>query len=398
MKKTLLFFLIFITTITGCKNKKIEIISTIKQDDYFLSVQYPVFQIDKLDKKISNDIKSIETNFYKEKKQCDELNIDFEYKTINRKYISVIITAKVYSKTEKTNIFTYFFDIENNKFITIDKLIDNKKEINKLVKQEFYNKYKKSIPSIFTLDNFYISKNYVNFYITKNKFYLIQIPLDKINFKIDITFNNIKTPLLPDKKEKTVDINKPVVALTFDDGPSKYTNEIVDILKENDACGTFFVLGNKVSYYQETLLKLIENGNEIGNHTYNHKLLSNLNELEIKSQIDKSQQIIKEYIAYTPTIFRRSYGDIPKNIKENIPLEVILWNIDTLDWKLKNKNKIIKRATKNIKDGDIILMHDTYKRSKDSLPEIIKILKEKGFQFVTISELIEIKKIRDYNE
>lgn len=398
MKKTLLFFLTIIITITGCKNKSFEVLSTIKEDEYFLSIQKPIFKIDKLDKKINNDIKVIENNFYKTKKENDELNIDFEYQIINNKYISIIITATIYQATKKTEIYTYLFDQESNDFISIDNLVDKTNDLKKLVKQEFINKYGKSSLPNFSLNKFYINKNYINFYILSSKLYLIQIPLEQLKFKTEINFEDIKKTPTINKKENTIDINKPVVALTFDDGPSKYTSEIIDILSTNDACATFFVLGNKVSYYQDTLLKILQRGNEIGNHTYNHKWLSHLNTLEIKNQINKTQQLIEEYTWFVPTVFRPSYGDIPKNIEKEINLEIIFWNVDTLDWKLKSKNKIVKRATTNVKDGDIILMHDTYKKTKDALPEIIKILKEKGFQFVTISELSEIKKLREYND
>lgn len=400
MKKLLI--LLVLLTFTGCTKEKYNYIHTsINKDKEFSIIEYPVFGIFELDNAISKDINHIKNEFNNEKKEDSELNIDFEYQIINKNYISIIIKATTFIEKKEEKIYTYLFDKNNNKFIDIGDIL-NKKELITNIKKEFKAKYNKKINNSVNLDKYYVGKNYLTFYINlSKKEYLIQIPLEDIKFnfvineknKLDVdNINSIK------KEEKTIDINKPIVALTFDDGPSKYTNEILDILKDNGICATFFVLGNKVPYGQETLLKMLENGNEIGNHTYNHKWLAHLDEIEIKNQISKTQEVIFEYTRYLPKVFRPSYGDIPKEMRKEINLEVTLWNVDTLDWKLKNKKQIIKRATKNTKDGDIILMHDTYKRTKDALPEIINTLKKKGFQFVTISELNEIKKLREYNE
>lgn len=400
MKKLLI--LLVLLTFTGCTKEKYNYIHTsINKDKEFSIIEYPVFGIFELDNAINKDINHIKNEFNNEKKEDSELNIDFEYQIINENYISIIIKATTFIDKKEEKIYTYLFDKNNNKFIDIGDIL-NKKELITNIKKEFKAKYNKKINNSVNLDKYYIGKNYLTFYINlSKKEYLIQIPLEDIKFnfvineknKLDIdNINSIK------KEEKTIDINKPIVALTFDDGPSKYTNEILDILKDNGICATFFVLGNKVPYGQENLLKMLENGNEIGNHTYNHKWLAHLDEIEIKNQISKTQEVIFEYTRYLPKVFRPSYGDIPKEMRKEINLEVTLWNVDTLDWKLKNKKQIIKRATRNTKDGDIILMHDTYKRTKDSLPKIINTLKKKGFQFVTISELNEIKKLREYNE
>lgn len=197
------------------------------------------------------------------------------------------------------------------------------------------------------------------------------------------------------KNSNIIDPNQPVVALTFDDGPSQYTEEILDILKENEANATFFILGNKVDSYQEVLIKSVENGNELGNHSYNHKWLSRLSTPELISQIDKTQKIIEEKVHYTPRFLRPTYGSITNRIRKNVNLEVALWTVDTKDWKIYNINRIVERATENIEDGDIILMHDIFERSKNALKEIIPILKKKGFQFVTMSELEEVKMLRN---
>lgn len=207
--------------------------------------------------------------------------------------------------------------------------------------------------------------------------------------------NNINYIYTNISSNKVIDINQKVVALTFDDGPTKYTNEILDILKENDACATFFIVGNKIDMYENTLNKMIKNSNEIGNHTYSHKWLTKLDNDELENEINKTQDILYNKFKYTPTNFRPTYGGINKKIQKNIKLNIVMWNIDTRDWKYKNINTIVNRATKNTDDLDIILMHDTKKRTVDSLKKILPILKEKGFTFVTVEELQEIQKLRN---
>ena len=143
------------------------------------------------------------------------------------------------------------------------------------------------------------------------------------------------------------------------------------------------------------LRKSIENGNELGNHSYNHQWLSRLSTKELINQIDKTQQMMEEKLHYTPRYLRPTYGSITNRIRKNTNLEIALWTVDTKDWKIHNINRIVERATRNIEDGDIILMHDIFERSKEALKRIIPKLKKQGFQFVTMSELEEVNLLRE---
>lgn len=193
---------------------------------------------------------------------------------------------------------------------------------------------------------------------------------------------------------KIIDPYSPVVALTFDDGPSKYTIEILEFLKENNAYATFFVVGNKVEPYSNTINIMFGNGNEIGNHSYSHKWLSRLSTNHIKEEIELTQSVIKSAINYTPSLLRPTYGSINNKLRKSTNLKIILWDVDTKDWKLKSSNLIAERALNSINDGDIVLMHDVYERTVEALKIIIPELKEKGYQFVTVSELELINSIR----
>ena len=194
--------------------------------------------------------------------------------------------------------------------------------------------------------------------------------------------------------KREIDKGMPMVALTFDDGPHpKYTAEILESLRENNAVATFFVLGNRAEKYKSTINSIIEGGNELGNHTYDHKELTKLNGEGIESQIGRTAEILESITGMTPLVTRPAYGSINDNVKLYAGSPLVLWSIDTMDWKSRNKNKIVNKTLKNVKDGDIILMHDIYKSTADAAKVIIRELKAKGYQMVTISELYRAREV-----
>lgn len=193
---------------------------------------------------------------------------------------------------------------------------------------------------------------------------------------------------------KEIDINKKVIALTFDDGPSKYTKDIREVLNTYKINATFFLVGNKVNQYQEILKKLKQDGNCFGNHTYSHKWLSKEKKQTIKKEIENTNQVIEDTLNYKVRYFRPAYGAINKTVRKLTDLDIIFWNIDSQDWKVKNSKQIAYNIINHAKDEGIILMHDMYSRSVNALKIFIPYLQTKGYQFVTIEELEEIKKMR----
>ncbi len=187
---------------------------------------------------------------------------------------------------------------------------------------------------------------------------------------------------------------KPMVALTFDDGPHpRYTTEILEALKKNDGLATFFIIGSRAEKYPNVVKSITKNGNQLGNHTYDHKELTKLNKSGISSEINKTAGILEGITGLPPHITRPTYGSVDDKVRMYAGSPLILWSIDTQDWKTRNKDKIIHQALKRVKDGDIILMHDIYKTTADAAKVIIKELKDKGFQLVTINELYQSRGI-----
>lgn len=190
---------------------------------------------------------------------------------------------------------------------------------------------------------------------------------------------------------RKIDKNKKMVALTYDDGPSIYTPRILKTLKENNSVATFFVVGNRVPTYSDTVKKAHDMGCEIGNHTYEHKSLPNLSETEVKRQISKTNKEVKKAIGEKPVIMRPTGGATNTNIKKWVGMPSIIWSVDTLDWKTRNAGSTRRAVLNRVKDGDIVLMHDLYSATATASETIIPELVRRGYQLVTVSELAECR-------
>lgn len=193
--------------------------------------------------------------------------------------------------------------------------------------------------------------------------------------------------------ERYIQPDKPMVAITYDDGPGDTSEKrILKCLKKYGAVATFFYVGNRVSSEPENISYALELGCEIGNHTWSHPVLTDISKKQVASEIKKTNNAIKEACGQYPTVFRPSYGMTNEKVNKIADLPVIMWGVDTLDWKTRNAKKIFK-AVKNTEelDGKIILMHSIHDTTADATELIIPWLQKRGYQTVTVSELIEYK-------
>ncbi|MGN1168335.1 MAG: polysaccharide deacetylase family protein [Lachnospiraceae bacterium] len=200
-----------------------------------------------------------------------------------------------------------------------------------------------------------------------------------------------KNGKLLSKEKSSIDPDKPMVALTFDDGPGKRTGEILDVLEEYDAHATFFMLGQRISSYESVVKKMKEIGCELGNHSYDHTSLTKLSIEGIKDQINSTNKALKKAAGSEATVMRPPYGAVNDTVKSNVGMPMIMWNIDTLDWKTRDANKTIDAVLNDVEDGDIVLMHDIHSETVDAVIELVPRLEEAGFQMVTVSELAAAK-------
>ena len=178
------------------------------------------------------------------------------------------------------------------------------------------------------------------------------------------------------------------VALTFDDGPSPKTTPVaLDLLKKYNAKGTFFMVGHAVEGNEDIIKRVIAEGHQIGNHSWDHPVLTKISLEKAKSQINDTTAALKKASGLDVHIMRPPYGAINGAIQAAVDQSFILWDIDTLDWKNRNTASIMKEVRK-AQPGSIILMHDVHQTTIDALPLILQYLTEQGFEMVTIEELM----------
>lgn len=212
---------------------------------------------------------------------------------------------------------------------------------------------------------------------------------DKV--KINTISGKLKVKEIDEEYRASVEArkNRPMIALTFDDGPGKYTMKLLDALEEHDAQATFFMLGQNVGKYKEEVAKMKEIGCELGNHSYDHPSLPTLSVDEMKAQVNNTNGAIEEITGEPASVLRPPYGASSSEMSENVGMPMVLWSIDTLDWKTKDTQATIDHVLENVSDGDIVLMHDIYETSVDAAIELITKLQDQGYYLVTVSELAE---------
>ena len=219
----------------------------------------------------------------------------------------------------------------------------------------------------------------------KERYYLYKVKAYNEEGKRILTYKARKVFVV------TTDPKKKMVALTFDDGPGKYTSGLVKSLKKHHARATFFVVGSNIKPYHKAMTKAYDAGCEIGNHSYGHEYLTDISFKKAKSSIKKTDKLIEKYTGYESRLLRPPYGATSGKVAKAVKKPQILWSIDTLDWKTRSKKATISAVMNNVKDGDVILIHDIHKPSVEAAKELIPKLQKKGYQLVTVSELAKYK-------
>ena len=186
-----------------------------------------------------------------------------------------------------------------------------------------------------------------------------------------------------------IDPNRPMVAITFDDGPGRYTDAVISILEKYNVRATFFVQGKNVAGYKTVMQRAVALGNEIGNHTWSHVNLSASSVSTISSQISSTNTAIYNATGVYPKLYRPPYGAYNSTVLNSVNMPAIMWSVDTLDWKTRNPAKTLESVRKSTQDGGIILMHDIHQPTYEAVERVVKHLLMNNFQLVTVSELIE---------
>jgi len=187
------------------------------------------------------------------------------------------------------------------------------------------------------------------------------------------------------------------LAMTFDDGPHpQHTPRLLDLLKQRGIKATFFVVGQNAAQYPEILKRIATEGHELANHSYTHPILNPLGEGGIREQLDKTHQAVLGATGVTMKLLRPPYGALTENMRrwthQTFGYRTILWDVDPLDWKVRDAARVQSEILGHARAGSIVLAHDIHKSTVDAMPETLDGLAAKGFKFVTVSELIAMDK------
>ncbi len=195
--------------------------------------------------------------------------------------------------------------------------------------------------------------------------------------------------VIADERVDEKKIEQKKIALTFDDGPHPfYTEQLLDGLKERGVVATFFVIGEHAVLHPDIIKRMQEEGHLIGNHTYSHMQLSSKNKEEFKEELIATSEVIEEIIDEEVIYVRPPYGTWDKSFENELNMIPVLWTIDPLDWCSSNAACVVSKVVEKAEENDIILMHDYYESSVTAALEVVDQLREEGFTFVTVEEIL----------
>ncbi|MGN1343211.1 MAG: polysaccharide deacetylase family protein [Traorella sp.] len=315
--------------------------------------------------------------------------IDYESSSAFSQYKSYIITATTYSDMDGLNPIEEISSKQLYLNFDQDKLIELKdclreKAIDKLSKTYECDKSELQLAKIkedgleIALLNQkvdYLYNEHTTSFIMNNE----HIPTILKNEKINV-------------EKREIDPTKPMVAFTFDDGPSPTnTSKILAALNKVNGRATFFELGYLMEIYPDTVREIVEQGSEVGNHSYDHDWLTSKSISEVIEDIDSVNDIFFSLTGNEIHLVRPPYGDYNSEIKNTLTERIIMWDVDTRDWESRNTSSVISMAKKYTYDGAIVLFHDIYSTTAAAIEELIDYYDSMGYQFVTVSELLEAK-------
>lgn len=394
-----------------------------------IQIDYPTLNNKKLESDVNSFIQEQEDEFLESVKSLpkptdgkkysfsvnNEIQTRFDVETVH-----VVVKSYTgqnnYSRTDAS----YHGSADSDKLVSLTDFLENEQSINKLSELSYKYLSEATQHQELKIDDASIKKatspndiNFSNFFFGENGFEIIFTPVQLADtssdgVRVTIPYYELGGVLKKDmlKKAGVTDENQPIkrdlsqfkgkklIAFTFDDGPSKNTPKLLDALDKYNARVTFFVVGNRVASYSDTLKRAYMMGNQIGTHSYSHATLVKLSDKEVKNEVSKANAAVKKVTGADPDIIRPPYGRTDARVKKLCGAPSIMWNVDTLDWKTKNKDKVYNAIIKSAHDGAVVLMHDLYETSVDGAIAAMDKLSKEGYAFVTINEMAQLRGVK----
>lgn len=394
-----------------------------------IQIDYPTLNNKKLESGVNSFIQEQEDEFLESVKSLpkptdgkkysfsvnNEIQTRFDVETVH-----VVVKSYTgqnnYSRTDAS----YHGSADSDKLVSLTDFLENEQSINKLSELSYKYLSEATQQQELKIDDASIKKatspndiNFSNFFFGENGFEIIFTPVQLADTSSDgvrviIPYYELGGVLKKDmlKKAGVTDENQPIkrdlsqfkgkklIAFTFDDGPSKNTPKLLDALDKYNARVTFFVVGNRVASYSDTLKRAYMMGNQIGTHSYSHATLVKLSDKEVENEVSKANAAVKKVTGADPDIIRPPYGSTDARVKKLCGVPSIMWNVDTLDWKTRNKDKVYDAIIKSAHDGAVVLMHDLYETSVDGAIAAMDKLSKEGYAFVTINEMAQLRGVK----
>lgn len=417
-------------------------IETTASDHYQLLEQYPQFDSETINTDITairdelrqsfkdqymseEEEKSLWTKQEDQSQTVPLYYTNYDIDTLTESIYSLRFISKLYSKSDSPEINkkNIIVNTDEEQVTSIEEIFNssNQKELIDYIRQSYKEEYGEQF-SVETFDQLMESSKLVDYiYLTADKIN-IDLPKeilkesDKNKASLTIEYTELTEYISDDWRQK-LDLPEPEpeitykredlpwspvfrgpsstdgkkrVALTYDDGPGteETTGRLLNMLNEYNAKATFYLLGDVAIHRQDMAKRIKNEGHEIGNHSWGHPDLTTLSLDNAVGSINKADNVFEEVLGITPKTYRPPYGARTDTIDEAIGKPAILWSIDTEDWRSRNAQSVFDMVRNNVKDGDIILMHDIHPETVEASARILKYLYDEGYEFVTVSELM----------
>lgn len=345
---------------------------------------YPKFENEAMNKKILAYINSLP----------DENGItfvDYESKEVLEQYTTVLFHYQLLDmeqKVQKEALTSYTFVNESGEIATLSDVL--RRDYVDIVKEQFQKQANITLESLEEVE-LSIGENALDLIADNQR---ISLPYGDFKSYMKIPGKGISDVNLEKKRTVEVDPNKPMIAITFDDGPTPFTDDFMNVFEQYNATASFFMLGKNIANYPDSVKHMYEYGFEMCNHSWDHQNISSDDTAFIKQEIFDTQDAIYQLTGHEPTRIRPPYGAYnatSAQIANDNGMAITLWNVDTEDWSNRDKAISLERAKAGAWDGAIILFHDLYPSSLDTIKELIPYLQEQGYQLVTVSDLFKYK-------
>ena len=389
-------------------------------DDIVIRILYPEGELETFDNSIEEWVNET-AEFYQQEAygshkngETAELTTNYSSYIVENKLVSVKITGlfdKPYLAHPVDIIHTFNANLKTGEAISLDSLLldGGREAIEKLVIENAGISSEEIDENL--LDLWVLNSEGLEITLRRGDY----LPMSDGTVTLLFTYDELKDALNLTKKETSIDVpeksndvkegavteislpslsidpTKPMVALTFDDGPSKHTDRLLDTFAEHGGKGTFFVVGNILDNRAETLKRTAAEGHQIAGHSWDHRQLTKLTGNDLINQVMATRAKIYDITGIDTALIRPPYGSFNDELKQvckDNGVIIVNWSVDTLDWKYKDANTIYNTIMSQVKDGDIILCHDLHGTTVDAMEMVIPALIENGYQLVTVFDLL----------